>query len=162
MFSRAQDAFVRTVVDMELDERILYIKRALREMPAGEASSASPQTVSDRRKAARVRMPERSSVQLQLRDADLLNISPLGVLVEHTRPAWPGQIYHLSIPVQGVQVQLLARAVHATASNRITSPGGEGQVVYRTGMEFVVLKDGTTEFLSTYISHLRQQEEQAR
>lgn len=143
---------------MGLDEKILYANRTLSKVPTAKASKPPANFGQDRRRAVRARFPEPCAAQLQMRDATLVNISRFGVLAEHEKPAWPGQVYHLSFTVQGTQVRLMARAVHAFASNRHTAPGGEGQVVFRTGLEFVAVERDAGDFLSAYVDGLRQEE----
>jgi hypothetical protein len=67
----------------------------------------------------------------------LIDLSLSGALVEHIEPIRPGEIYHLSITIKERKVPVLARAMRVFASHRVTVAGGERQVVYRTGMEFV-------------------------
>ena len=142
------------VVDM--DDRILYRTRALTKMPVTEAPppSSTNNASCERRRAVRVCMPEPSPVQFQLAEAHLLNISRSGALVEQTKPLWRGRMYCLSFPVQGVQVRLLARAMHVTASKRAIVPRSEEQV-FRTGLQFVGLESSTAELISAYVERLR-------
>jgi hypothetical protein len=53
-------------------------------------------------------------------------------------------------------VQILARAMRVYASHRVTLAGGERQVVYRTGMEFVGLKKDVADILAKHIEGLTQ------
>ncbi len=107
-----------------------------------------------RERASRVRMPEHSTVLLQLRETKLLDISVSGALVEHTIPIRIGNLYRLSIPVEGHQVQVWARAARAYASHFVSSTDGERQMVYRTGMQFVRFEQDSVERLATYIDRL--------
>jgi hypothetical protein len=81
----------------------------------------------------------------------LLDLSLSGALLEHVEPVNPGEIYRLSFPIEGKQVQVLARAVRAFASHRVTIAGGERQLVYRTGMEFVGTEKTATDLISAYL-----------
>ena len=65
-------------------------------------------------------------------------------------------MYCLSFPVQGVQVRLLARAMHVTASKRAIVPRSEEQVLFRTGLQFVGLESSTAELISAYVERLRR------
>jgi len=140
---------------MDLDERLLYTDRNLVSAPVAPHPPQAG-TVTERRRAARVPFPTPCPAQLQMREASLVNISRFGVLAEHANPAWPGQVYHLSFVLKGTPVRLLARAVHAFASNRLA--GGEGEIVFRTGLEFVAIEKLTGDFLSAYVDELRQTE----
>ncbi len=66
----------------------------------------------------------------------------------------PGEIYRLSFPVEGKQVQILARAVRVFASHWVTVEGGERQIVYRTGTEFVGVEKGTADLISIYLDRM--------
>ena len=126
------DDFIRKPVD--LDELALSVTRALNKVRVAKLPPPPRDPASERRRAARVRMRDKSPAQLQLRDVNLIDISLSGALVEHTEPVRPGEIYRFSFPVEGHQVQVLARAMRAFASHRVTVAAGERQIVYRTGM----------------------------
>lgn len=148
------DDFVRKPVD--LDELEQSVARALAK---GRAARILPprDVASERRRAARVRLRERAPAQLQLVEVTLVDISLSGALVEHTEPVRPGEVYRLAFPVEGHQVQVLARAVRAFASHRATGADGKRQVVYRTGMEFVGVEKGTLDILAAHMDRLVQQ-----
>jgi hypothetical protein len=141
-----------------MDRRIVCVLCAPSENPAIEALPSSFPSVTERRKTVRVCLPDPSPAQLQLKDATLLNISSSGALIEHFHPAWRGGIYCLSFPVQGLQVQLIARAIHAFSRQRVTAPGGERKVVFRTGMEFIRVGQCAAERISAYVDDVRQRE----
>jgi DNA-binding response OmpR family regulator len=149
------DDFVRKPVD--LDELALSITRALTKVRVAKLPQPKRDAGSNRRRAGRVRMRDRSPAQLQLREVTLIDISLSGALVEHTEPVRPGEIYRLAFPIEGHQVQVLARAIRAFASHRVTVPGGERQIVYRTGMEFVGVEKGSADLISAYIDRIVQQ-----
>ena len=147
------DDFVRKPVD--LDELGLSVNRVLSKVRV--ASLPPPperDTASERRRAARVRMREQAIAQLQLRDVTLIDLSLAGALIEHTEPVRPGEIYRLSFADRDKQVQVLARAIRVFASHRITTAGGERQVVYRTGMEFVGVKKEAADLISALVDSL--------
>jgi DNA-binding response OmpR family regulator len=150
------DDFVRKPVDF--DELRLAVGRALSKSRVTKLPSPLRTAANERRRATRIRMRERAPGQLQLRDVDLVDISLSGALVEHTRPVRPGEIYRLSFMVNEERVQVLARAVRVFLSHRVTLAGGERQVVYRTGMEFVGVDKPTQDRIATYIGHLAPHE----
>jgi DNA-binding response OmpR family regulator len=150
------DDFVRKPVDF--DELRLAVGRALSKSRAINLPSPPRTAANERRQAARVRLRERAPGQLQLREVDLIDISLSGALVEHTKPVRPGEIYRLSFVVNGERVEVLARAVRVYLSHRVTMAGGERQVVYRTGMEFVGVDRPTQDRITEYIEHLAQPE----
>ena len=147
--------FEKKEAEMDLHERLLYLDQNPVTAP-GAPRPPRTGTITERRRAVRAPFPTPCPAQLQMREAALVNIGRLGVLAEHANPAWPGQVYHLSFVLQGTPVRLLARAVHAFASNRLA--GGEGEIVFRTGLEFVAIGKETGDFLSAYVDGLRQEE----
>ena len=149
------DDFVRKPVD--LDELALCINRALNKKRVANFPPPPPRdSASDRRRTPRIPLRERSPAQLQLRDVNLIDLSLSGALVEHVEPIRPGEIYRLSLTAEGQRVQILARAMRVYASHRVTLAGGERQVVYRTGMEFVGLKKDVADIIAKHIESLIQ------
>jgi DNA-binding response OmpR family regulator len=146
------DDFVRKPVD--LDELALCIGRALNKVRVANLPTPARDSDSERRRAPRIRLRESSPAQLQLRDVNLIDLSLSGALVEHVEPIRPGEIYRLSLAAEGGKVQILARAMRVYASHRVAMAGGERQVVYRTGMEFVGLKKEASEILAKHIESL--------
>lgn len=149
------DDFVRKPVD--LDELALCINRALNKKRVANLPPPPPRdSASDRRRAPRIPLRERTPAQLQLRDVNLIDLSLSGALVEHVEPIRPGEIYRLSLTAEGQRVQILARAMRVYASHRVTLAGGERQVAYRTGMEFVGLKKDVADIIAKHIESLVQ------
>jgi DNA-binding response OmpR family regulator len=149
------DDFVRKPVD--LDELELCINRALNKKRVASLPPPPPRdSASERRRAPRIPLRERSPAQLQLRDVNLIDLSQSGALVEHVEPIRPGEIYRLSLTAEGQRVQILARAMRVYASHRVTLAGGERQVVYRTGMEFVGVKKDVADIIDKHIESLTQ------
>ena len=150
------DDFFRKPVD--LDELSLCAARVLgKARVARRPPPPPPEPGSERRRAPRVRMEDGSPAQLQLKEVYLLDISLSGALVEHCEAVSPGEIYRLTFPMDGKEVQVLARAIREFASHRATIEGGERRIVYRTGMEFVGLEKGASELISAYVERLRNQ-----
>jgi len=150
-----RDAPVQGAVEVEPEERMVPPSNG--QDAAGVRQllpTPTPITRAFRDRAFRVRMPEQSIVLLQLRETKLIDLSVSGALVEHTIPIRIGNLYRLSIPVEGHQIQVWARATRAYASHFVSSNDGEKLVVYRTGMAFVRLEKDTTERLSTYVDRL--------
>jgi DNA-binding response OmpR family regulator len=149
------DDFFRKPVD--LDELALCVTRLLGKARVATRPPPPPVPGSERRRAPRVRMEKGSPAQLQLKEVYLLDISLSGALVEHRESVDPGEIYRLAFPLDGKEVQVLARAIREFASHRITVEGGERRIVYRTGVEFVRLEKGASELISAYVERLRKQ-----
>jgi DNA-binding response OmpR family regulator len=145
------DDFVRKPVDLDaLAHSVQHVlqKGEVAKMPAPR------DIVHERRRAARARLRSHSPAHLHLMEVTLVDLSLSGALVEHTDPVRPGEIYRLAFGVDGQDVQVLARAVRAFASHRVTVAGGERKVVYRTGMEFVGVERGASELISAYVNRL--------
>lgn len=150
------DDFVRKPVDLE--ELGMSVSCVLSKARVANLPPPPPRdTASERRRATRVQMRDQAMAQLQLRDVTLIDLSLSGALVEHTEPVRPGEIYRLSFMVGDKQVQVLARAIRVFASHRVTVAGGERQVVYRTGMEFVGVKKDAADLITTHVDRLLDQ-----
>jgi DNA-binding response OmpR family regulator len=148
------DDFVRKPVD--LDELALCIQRALDKRRVARMPPPPRDAASERRRGPRAYLRAHTPAQLQLRDVSLMDISQSGALVEHIEPIRPGEIYRLALGIDGQNVQVLARATRVYASHRVTVAGGERQVVFRTGMEFVGLKKEAAELIARYVDGLLQ------
>ncbi len=151
------DDFFRKPVD--LNDLTLCVTRVLgKARPA--ASSAPPLQDSEqtRRRAPRARIEQRQPALLRLDEVYLLDMSLSGVLIEHTEPLDLGDIFRLSFPVEGQEVQVLARAVRAFARGYMTMPDGERRFVYNTGMEFVGVEKAVSNAISLYLDRLAQQD----
>jgi len=150
------DDFIRKPLD--LDELELCINRALNRVRVARLPPPPPRdAASERRRAPRIRLRAQSPAELQLRDVNLIDLSLSGALVEHVEPIRPGEIYHLTITIQERKVPLLARAMRVFASHRVTVAGGERQVVYRTGMEFVGVEKETADLIAEHIAGITRQ-----
>ncbi len=150
------DDFFRKPVD--LDELALCVDRVLaKTRVARRPPPPPPEPGNERRRAPRTRMEDASPAQLHFREVYLLDISLSGALVEHSEPVNLGEIFRLSFPVEGKEVQVLARAIRAFATHRVTMEGGERRVVYRTGMEFVGLEEGVSKLIADYVERLPKQ-----
>ena len=151
------DDFVRKPIDLE--ELKLCIGRAMSKVRVAQLPPPPPRDpASERRRAPRIRFRERSPAQLQLRDVSLIDISLSGALVEHVEPIRPGEIYQLSMTLADQKVHILARAMRVFASHRVTIAGGERQVVYRTGMEFVGLKKDVADCIARHVESLLKEQ----
>lgn len=149
------DDFVRKPVD--LDELALCVQRALNKGRVAKLPPPPPRdAATERRRGPRARLRTHTPAQLQLRDVNLIDLSLAGALVEHIEPVRPGEIYRLALTLEGQNVQVLARAMRVFASHRVTVAGGERQVVYRTGLEFVGLKKEAATLITEYVKSLLQ------
>jgi CheY-like chemotaxis protein len=150
------DDFFRKPVD--LDELALCVTRVMgKTHVARRPAPVSLEAASEARRSPRIRMEEGLPGQLHLMEVYLIDISHSGALVEHTVPVNPGEIYRLCFPVDGKEVQVLARAIRAFTSRRMTLAGDERRIVYRTGMEFVGVEKEVAEVIARYVDRLMAQ-----
>jgi len=150
------DDFVRKPVD--LDELALCVHRALNKGRVARLPPPPPRdAASERRRGPRARLRTRAPAQLQLRDVNLIDLSLAGALVEHINSVRPGEIYRLALSINGQSAQVLARAMRVFASHRVTVAGGERQVVYCSGLEFVGLKKEAATLITEFVESLLQQ-----
>ena len=150
------DDFVRKPVNLE--ELQLGVSRVMNKVRiANLPPPPPPDKASERRRADRIRLPSRSRAQLQLLDVILIDLSLSGALIEHTQPVRPGEVYRFSFTVDSHQVQALARATRVFASHRVAVTGGERQVVYRSGIEFVGVEKVVADVISNYIDRLQRE-----
>lgn len=149
------DDFVRKPVNLE--ELQLGVSRVMNKVRVANLPPPPPRDkASERRRSERIRLPGRSSAQLQLLDVILIDLSLSGALIEHTQPVRPGEVYRFAFAVNGHQVHVLARATRVFASHRVAVTGGERQVVYRSGIEFVGVEKSVADVISTYVDRLQQ------
>jgi len=132
-----------------------YLTGGLRlDVSAGRGGSNNTSSPENRRRHARVPMPDRYPAKLQLRDVELIDLSASGALVEHVGSIRPGQLYQLSFALDGQQVHTQARAVRGQA-NRLAPPeNGERRIVYRTALEFVRIDNGGGELIAAHIERM--------
>jgi DNA-binding response OmpR family regulator len=150
------DDFVRKPVNLE--ELHLGVSRVMNKVRvANLPPPPPPDKASERRRADRVRLPARSHGQLQLLDVIVIDLSLSGALIEHTQPVRPGEVYRFSFGINSHRVQVLARATRVFASHRIAVAGGERQVVYRSGVEFVGVEKAVADVISAYIERLQRE-----
>jgi len=142
---------------MPRDEVVFDLTSVLADVPRAEVSLAIPQYYTIQRRGARVRLRELVPVQVQFWDAHLVDISRSGALVEHTDRVRPGEVYRLTFPGEIRKVQVLVRAVRSFVSQLVHITHGEGQVVYRSGVEFVDGENGVADLVSGSTERMRQQ-----
>ena len=141
---------------MPRDEFVFDLTSVLADVPRAEVSLAIPQYYTIQRRGARVRLRELVPVQVQFWDAHLVDISRSGALVEHTDRVRPGEVYRLTFPGEIRKVQVVVRAVRSFVSQLAHMAKGEGQVVYRSGVEFVDGENGVAELVSGSADQMRQ------
>jgi len=133
---------------MPRDELVFDLTSALADVPRAAVLLEIPQYYAIQRRGHRVRLRELVPVQVQFWDALLVDISRSGALVEHTDRVRPGEVYRLTFPGEIRKMQVLVRAVRSFVSQLVPMAEGEGQVVYRSGVEFVDGANGVADLVS--------------
>lgn len=108
--------------------------------------------IKERRRAPRVDVRGRADGSItSIIEASLINLSLVGVLLEHTEALIPDHIYQIIIRLGDKRVKVKAKAVRSFASHTITTRGHK-IIIYRTGFEFVELRDEDKAVISDFIS----------
>jgi hypothetical protein len=141
---------------MPTEENIIDLTSDLTDVLRADVLPPPPQYYTIQRRGARIRLRERLPVQLNFWDAHCIDISRSGALVEHTERIRPGEVYRLAFPGKRRQVQVLATAIRSHVSRIVHKTNGEGQIVYRTGMEFVGGENGHSDLVSGSIEWIPQ------
>ncbi|MFQ5846868.1 MAG: PilZ domain-containing protein [Candidatus Methylomirabilales bacterium] len=105
----------------------------------------------DRRKLPRFRIISVGGSITTPVEADVLNLSMGGALVEHQGTLRVGSECTLNVPLAGAPVNIRCHVAHSTVDHRATGPAGEGLLFYRTGLEFLELSREAKEILATLI-----------
>jgi len=93
----------------------------------------------DRRKLPRFRTTEVGGYIIPPAEADVVNLSMGGALVEHQGTLRVGSQCTLTFMVAETAVRVKCQVAHSTVDHRATGPPGEGLLFYRTGLEFLEL-----------------------
>lgn len=70
----------------------------------------------------------------------LLDLSERGARLEHARPMSPGMGYGLAVLLEGGDTILKVRVVWSVVARLTKRPGGEGDLFYHSGVEFLELR----------------------
>jgi hypothetical protein len=142
--------------EMPRDEVVFDLTSVLADVPRAAIPLEIPQYYAIQRRGARVHLRELVPIQVQFWDAHLVDISRSGALVEHTDRVRPGEVYRLTFPGEIRKMQVLVRAVRSFVSQLVHMAKGEGQVLYRSGMEFVDGGNGVADLVSGSTDQMRQ------
>ncbi len=107
----------------------------------------------DRRQRARVNLPGglRGPVG-PARDVRVLNLSPSGAMIEHTGRFPPGQPCTLALRLAEVDLRLRARVVWSRLYTVRTSPPGEEEVRFRSGLQFLDVPGSADAHIRHYLA----------
>lgn len=114
-----------------------------------------PEEVQKQRKAPRVQVYGRVQGQVSARiEAKLVDLSIGGARLEHTHTLHPGFIYFLTFSVGDRTLSVRSRVVWSSVSGTIKTEGGESQLLYRSGVEFMDLGESDQKYLADLIISL--------
>jgi hypothetical protein len=92
----------------------------------------------DRRRVARLVLPSHLRGQLLgSQEVRILDLSPIGVRIEHVEPVRPGASCILEFPPPLGPVQLTARVVWSLVRGAEQTPEGERRLHYQSGLAFI-------------------------
>jgi DNA-binding response OmpR family regulator len=145
--------FVRKPLDFDLLAQTIarVLQRGAVEQPPKPVPDRAPGE--NRRRTPRIRLL--APGQLQLREVTVIDLSLEGALVEHSEQVHLSQVYRLAFALGAQRLQVLARAVRSYVNHRLSLAPGEGQIIYRTGLEFVGLDKATSQAIAAYAERQR-------
>lgn len=93
----------------------------------------------------------RGSVGLRT-DARVINLSPVGAMIEHTNRLAPGGKYVFFMQLLGMDLRVGARIAWTQVAG--LGPGAERTLRYRSGLHFLVLPEAAEVYLKYYLGSL--------
>jgi hypothetical protein len=84
-------------------------------------------------------------------DAVVLDISMGGSLIEHAHVVRPGTMSSLDLELGGARVRLRCRVARSVVHRSEVLPGGERELIYRTGLQFLDPPEETRQMIIQYI-----------
>ncbi len=110
----------------------------------------------DRRQRARVNLPGSLRGPIgPAGDVRVLNLSPGGAMIEHAGRFSPGQTCVLTLRLAEVDLHLRARIAWSRLYSVRTSPPGEEEVRFRSGLQFVDVPESAEGHIRHYLATLR-------
>lgn len=110
---------------------------------------------SNRRQRLRLNLPAtlRGSMGLS-GDLRVINLTPDGAMIEHGERLFQGQPCVLGLRLAGVNLRLRARVVWSQIYRVQSSPTGEEEIRFRSGLHFPDLPGGAEAHLRHYLGKL--------
>jgi hypothetical protein len=105
----------------------------------------------DRRKLPRFRTTNIGGFIIPPAEADIINLSMGGALVEHQSALRVGSVCTLTLMVPEAAVRVKCQVAHSMVDHRATSSQGEGLLFYRTGLEFIELSTDAENIMAVLI-----------
>ena len=95
----------------------------------------------DRRRTARLTIPAQHVTPpgVELRPVRLLDLSPLGVRIEHAEPLHEGVVCHVDLPPALGRGSLTGKVVWTRPHKREQTVEGDTRVSYQSGLTFIRL-----------------------
>jgi hypothetical protein len=100
-----------------------------------------------KRKPPRFRISGVAAAITTLQEAEILDLSLSGALVEHQGVLQLGSPCFLQLIADGERVIMSCRVVHS----RVSYSGADGELYYQTGLEFLDLSRGAQQSLGAFI-----------
>lgn len=107
----------------------------------------TPRRNLQKRKPPRFRISGVAAAITTLQEAEVLDLSLSGALVEHQGVLQLGSPCFLQLTAEGERVSLRCRVVHS----RVSHSGADGALYYQTGLEFQDLSRGAQQSLGAFI-----------
>lgn len=86
-----------------------------------------------------------------------INISLGGILIEHTDMVRPGNTSLLNLLILGREAALNCRIVRSLVDRPELQAGGERDLIYRSGLEFLGLSEDSLGLIDEYIEFLKRE-----
>ncbi len=108
--------------------------------------------VEDRRKLPRFRTTNVGGFIIPPAEADIINLSMGGAMVEHQGSLRVGSQCTLTLIVSEATIRIKCEVAHSRANRRaVTGSLGEGLLFYRTGLQFLELPAETANVMAALI-----------
>jgi len=113
---------------------------------------AAKRAARDRRQYARFVVGGRTKGRVTaIYDAQILDISPGGSLIEHSQVVRPGTLSCLDLDLLGKRMSLKCRVARSVVHRTEIQPDGDKELIYHTGLEFLDRSDETRKMIIDYI-----------
>lgn len=116
---------------------------------------AAKRAAQDRRQYARFVVGGRTKGRVTaIYDAQILDISPGGSLIEHSQVVRPGTLSCLDLDLLGKRMSLKCRVARSVVHRTEIQPDGDKELIYHTGLEFLDRSDETRKMIIDYIQSI--------
>jgi hypothetical protein len=116
---------------------------------------AAKRAARDRRQYARFVVGGRTKGRVTaIYDAQILDISPGGSLIEHSQVVRPGTLSSLDLELLGKRMSLRCRVARSVVHRSEIQPDGDKELIYHTGLEFLDRSDETRRMIIDYIQSI--------